>query len=223
MKTRRLLTCGVIGGPLFVVTFLIEGFTRADYDWLRVPVSSLALGDLGWIQVVNFVITGLLMLAFAIGLWRALPTPEGSTWGPLLIAALGIGLVGAGIFVTDPVRGYPPGTPDQYLQYSLHGHLHELFSSPFFIGLPVACFVFTRRFAKWGERGWAVYSVMSGLTFLAFFVLTSMSLNYALGLAEFSGLFQRVSIIVGFGWLTSLAIHFLRAGESEFAQGPARD
>ena len=44
-KTKTLLACGVIGGPLFVVVFLVEGATRVGYDPQRDPVSSLALGD----------------------------------------------------------------------------------------------------------------------------------------------------------------------------------
>ena len=72
VATTALLVCGAIAGPLFVIAFLIEGATRADYNPLRHPVSSLALGDNGWTQTANFIITGLLMLAFAVGLRRAL-------------------------------------------------------------------------------------------------------------------------------------------------------
>ena len=79
MNTKTPLACGVIGGPLFVAPFLVEGVTRADYDPLRHPVSSLAIGDSGWPQTANFVITGLLVLAFAVGLRRAFRSPEGST------------------------------------------------------------------------------------------------------------------------------------------------
>ena len=82
MKTTTLLACGAVAGPLFIVAFLIEGATRADYSPLRHPVSSLALGDAGWMQVVNFIVTGLLMLAYAVGLRRALRPGPGSTWGP---------------------------------------------------------------------------------------------------------------------------------------------
>lgn len=32
MKTKTLLVCGVIGGPLFVVALLVEGATRANYE-----------------------------------------------------------------------------------------------------------------------------------------------------------------------------------------------
>jgi len=48
MKTKTLLACGAIAGPLVVVAFVVEGATRAHYDPLRHPVSSLALGDSGW-------------------------------------------------------------------------------------------------------------------------------------------------------------------------------
>jgi Protein of unknown function (DUF998) len=118
VKTKTLLACGAIAGPLFVLVFLVEGATRAHYDPLRHPVSSLAFGDVGWTQRANFLITGLLMLAFAIGLRRALRPLAGPTWGPLLVGAYAIGLLGAGIFVADPMNGYPPGTPDKRLIYS---------------------------------------------------------------------------------------------------------
>jgi len=62
---RVLLACGAIGPPLFVVVFLIEGATRPGYSPLRHPVSSLEIGASGWTQRTNFVITGLLILAFA--------------------------------------------------------------------------------------------------------------------------------------------------------------
>jgi hypothetical protein len=48
------------------------GCHRADYDPLRHPASSLAIGELGWMQAANFIIPGLLLLAFALGLRSAL-------------------------------------------------------------------------------------------------------------------------------------------------------
>jgi hypothetical protein len=211
VKTKTLLVCGAIAGPLFTIAWLVEGATRADYNVLRHPVSSLALGEYGWTQVANFIVAGLLTLAFAVGLWRA-PRPRGgSTWGPLLIGAYAIGLLGAGIFVTDPVSGYPPGTPDQLIEYSsVQAALHDLFSVPTFVGLPIACFVFARRFTLWGERGWAIYSAVTGVVFLVGFVLASAGFAQAEGLVDFGGLFQRITITVGWLWLTLLAVDLLR-------------
>jgi hypothetical protein len=140
-----LLRCGVIAGPLFVAAFLAEGATRADYHSLRHPVSSLQLGGtIGWAQIANFIIAGLLTLGFALGVRPALrASGRDSTWGPLLIGAIGIGLIGAGVFLTDPVSGYPPGTPATS-DYTWHGALHDLFSAPTFLGWPAACLVFAR-------------------------------------------------------------------------------
>jgi hypothetical membrane protein len=210
VKTRTLLACGVIGGPLFVATFLVEGATRANYDPLRHPVSSLALGDSGWVQGANFIVTGLLTLAFAAGLWGALQPGKGSTLGPLLVGVWALGLLGAGVFVTDPVSGYPPGGPDRLSGYSWHGALHDLFSGPAFVALAAACFVFGRRFAGRGERGWAVYSAISGLVVVIAFVLASAGFGQAASLVALAGLLQRVAVAFGFGWLTLLAVHLLR-------------
>jgi Protein of unknown function (DUF998) len=211
VTTKTLLACGVIGGPLFVLAFLVEGATRAGYDPLRHPVSSLALGDSGWMQTTSFIVVGFLTLAYAAGLRRRLWPGKGSSWGPLLIGVWAIGLLGAGVFATDSVSGYPPGAPDRLSGYSWHGALHDLFSLPAFAALAAACFVFGRWFAGRGERGWAIYSAVSGVVFALGFILSSAGFGQAEGLVNLAGLFQRVAVIIGFGWLTLLAVHFLRS------------
>jgi Domain of unknown function (DUF151) len=45
VTTKMLLACGAIAGPLFTVAWAVEGATRAHYNPLRHPVSSLELGD----------------------------------------------------------------------------------------------------------------------------------------------------------------------------------
>jgi hypothetical membrane protein len=213
VKTKMLLLCGAIAGPLFTLAWIVEGATRANYNPLRHPISSLSIGDTGWMQATTFIVTGLLMLAFAFGLRRIPQIRAGSTWGPLLIGVMGIGLLGAGLFVTDPMNGYPPGTSELLLQYSLPGRLHRLFSALFFLGLPSACFVFARLFAKWGKRRWSIYSVVTGIAFLVMFIVTSAGFSQVEGLANYAGLFQRITLTIGWVWLTLLAIFLLKAPE----------
>ena len=207
-QAGTLLACGVIGPILFITVFLIEGATRPNYSPLRHPVSSLSYGDWGWMQRINFVITGLLIFAFAIGLRVVLRRVNGSTWGPLLIGLAGIGLIGAGFFVADPLNGYPPGTPLIPTERTLHGVLHDLFGIPVFLGLPIACFVFRRQFVRLGERRWMAYSTVNGVAMLTAFVLTSMGLNQVPGFAELAGLFQRLTVTIGLTWITLLALYF---------------
>lgn len=40
---------------------------RSDFNWLATAVSEHSIGPGGWIQIANFVVTGLLVLAFARG------------------------------------------------------------------------------------------------------------------------------------------------------------
>lgn len=206
---RGLLWCGIAGPVLFVAVFLVEGATRADYSPLRHPVSSLQLGELGWMQTANFVVTGTLLVAFAVGARTAWRRYGGGVWVPLLVALVGIGLVGAGVFRTDPVSGYPPGTP-LIPEGTLPGALHDAFSTPVFLGLPVACCVAAYRFGKRGRRGWVAYSLVTAPAFLVGFFAASLGFVQHPLFAPYGGLLQRVTIVLGFGWLAALAAHLLR-------------
>ena len=83
--TNGLLICDIILAPLFFAVVFIQSFTRPGFDIRRTPLSLLSLGDLGWIQIANFIIAGLLALACVMGIRRALAGSKGGTWGPLLI------------------------------------------------------------------------------------------------------------------------------------------
>src|SRR3989441_5108147 len=108
--TRTLLACGAVAGPLYLVVGLAQAFTRPGFDLTRHPLSLLSNGDLGWIQITNFLLSGLLVVAGAVGMRQALASGRGRTWGPLLVGVYGLGLIGAAFFVADPAQGFPPGT-----------------------------------------------------------------------------------------------------------------
>ena len=216
-----LMTCGIIAGPFFVFLFLIEGAIRGGYDPLRFAVSSLSIGEGGWLQVANFLATGLLVVAFAVGLRRQPKTSPPSVWGPALIGLTGVGLIGAGIFVSDPLFGYPAELPLRVAQFTFHGHLHDLFSVFFFAGLPGACLVFARRFARVGDRKWSAYSTSTAIAMIVVFVLTAIGFKQTAGFIEVAGLLQRITIIIGFTWLTLFAASKPASRESGY-DGSAR-
>jgi hypothetical protein len=155
---RALLACGVIAGPLLLLVILIDGATRPGYDAWRNGVSQLSSGDRGWLNRVMFIACGLLVLASAAGVRRSLVAGRGTTWGPRLIAAVGAGLLVAGIFPTDPALGYPPGEAETV---SLSGGLHQIAGTVLFIGLVGAPVALRRRFAHEYARGWAIYCAVT--------------------------------------------------------------
>src|SRR5438046_7895953 len=105
--TATLLVCGAIAGPLFLVVIFVQAFTRTGFDITRHPPSLLSLGEGGWIQVANFVGCGLLFIAGASGLRRA----SAGTWGPILIALVGTGMIVGGLFSAAPGLGFRAGAP----------------------------------------------------------------------------------------------------------------
>lgn len=165
--TRRMLWAGVIGGPLFIGAVVIQEATRAGFDPAEHALSQLSTGDLGWLQITNFIVSGLLFVAAAVGMRRVLHPGRGGTWGPWLISIFGAALVWGGVFVADPANGFPPGTPEgSPEQLSWHGALHAVAPAVAGIATVAACFVFARRFAGLGQRGWAWYSVATAVVYL---------------------------------------------------------
>jgi hypothetical protein len=199
----------MFAGPLFVLVGLTEALTREGFDLTRHAWSLLSNGDLGWIHISLMVITGLLTMAGAAGMRRALRAAggRGRTWGPLLIAGYGAGVFLAGPLVADPALGFPPGTPDgPPTQVTLPGILHFVVAALGFLCLIAACFVFARRFAGQGERGWAAYSAVTGIAFFAAFAgVASGSATPAINVAF------TVAVVLAWAWLTLLAAWLRRA------------
>ena len=199
--TRRLLRCGLIAGPLYVGVSLAQALTREGFDLTRHAWSLLSNGDLGWLQILNFLVTGALTIACAVGIRRALRGQRGGTWGPILIAVYGAGLMAAGVFTADPMDGFPRGTPfGPPASVSWHGILHLVSGAIGFLAMIGACFVFARRFVGLGETGWAAYSAVTGVLFLAAFAGIASGSNQPAIVLSFVA-----AVILVFVWLALLA------------------
>jgi Protein of unknown function (DUF998) len=166
--TRILLLCGAIAGPLFLLTLLVQDYTRPGFDPRLDMLSLLSLGDWGWVQITNFVLAGVLNLLYAAGLWRRLHPGRAGTWGPLLIGAYGLGLLVVGVFRTDPANGFPPGALAS-TGPSWHGAIHALGALFVFVVLAAALGVFVRFFLAHKEHGWAYYCLASAVLLLLCF------------------------------------------------------
>jgi len=166
--TRSLLGYGIIAGPLYAGVGLAQALTRDGFDLSRHAWSLLENGALGWIQITNFVVTGVLIVAAATGLRRALAPGRGRTAAPILVGVYGLSLVAAGIFRADPAQGFPIGTPET-TAISWHGMVHFAAGAIGFSCLIAACFVLGGRFSREGRRGLARFSRITGVVFLAGF------------------------------------------------------
>ncbi|MFC7527367.1 DUF998 domain-containing protein [Actinoplanes sp. GCM10030250] len=147
-------------GPLWVSVSLVQVFAREGFDLLRHPLSLLSTGGLGWVQIANFVVAGLLMVIGAGSL--------GGKWAPRLTRVAGAGMIAAGVLVMDPGSGFPAGTPDTVpTTMSWHAVGHMVAGSITFLALIIGCYVLARGYATSGSRGMAVTGVIAGTALLA--------------------------------------------------------
>lgn len=197
---RALLGLGLLAGPFYLLVSVAEIAFRTGFDYRRHAWSLLSNGELGWVHVANFVVTGLLVVGFAIGV-RARLTGAASKAGPILLGIYGVSLVAAGVFVADPALGFPPGTPEgPPVRMTGSGMMHFVAGAIGFFALIAACLVFARRFQRQGETGWAGFSLLTGLGFLATFIgVASGTGGVAINLAFTAG------VVLTWLWIVALA------------------
>ncbi|WP_444947469.1 DUF998 domain-containing protein [Micromonospora ureilytica] len=197
-RTRLLLGCGTVAGLLFPVLSFGQAFTRSGFELRRHAVSSLTLGDLGWLQVIAFASTGVLAVAFAVGLWQTLRPGRAGTVVPVLVGVYGVAMVGGGIFVPDPALGWPPGAPAGLPEQASTGSvLHTVCGAAAFLSLIAAGLLLARRFAGQGDRNWALYSAATGAVA---FVLTALPWSEGSASIRFA-----VGAVLISGWLVALS------------------
>jgi hypothetical protein len=86
------------------------------------------------------------------------------------------------------------------------GIAHNLAAVPVFLGLPAAALGYGWRSWRAGERsGFAVGSAATAVTMPVTAVLAGAGFGQSPRFARHGGLFQRVSIITGLGWLTAVS------------------
>ncbi|MBO3103428.1 DUF998 domain-containing protein [Cellulomonas fengjieae] len=202
--TRSLLRYGVLAGPFYVIVSLAQALTREGFDLTRHAWSTLANGPLGWIQVANLLLTGVMVLAFAAGLRRALVAGPGHRWVPRLIAVYGAGLVLGGVFRADPAGGFPVGSAAPTTP-TAHGTLHLLTSGVGFVALAVAMVVVARRFASQRRPLGAALSSVAAVALLGGFAMISTSPGPAGVLALTAG------IVLAWAWVSAVAVDTSRS------------
>jgi uncharacterized protein DUF998 len=205
---RLLLLGGAVGPVLFVIVVFIEGATRPGYNQLRNYVSDLSLSGFGWMQVVNFVVCGLLCLAFTVGFRLNMGSSCLMTVATILFGVFSVCLIVAGLFSTDPHLGYPPGVPAG--RTTTHGTIHGIAGLLDFVSIAAVAILMGFYFAReqsW--RRWSAPSILIGVLILMLFVIFNVTATMDIT-GDWpnapTGLVQRVAIVLGWGWLAAVAI-----------------
>ena len=201
---------GMIGPPLFVGLFTIEGLLRPDYHPLEMYISALSLGPRGWIQIVNFVVFGALFLLFTRGVIAGFQNGKASKAGPIFLIIIATCFLLSGPFVMDPMDTLRS-------QMSVHGMLHGIFGGIVFSLMPVCCFVFFTRFhhdPKWRSLQW--WTLGAGMIISVAVVLLTIATKFPVERSVFIkwlGLIQRTAILPFMIWLFIFALGLYKRGQ----------
>ena len=201
MTTDALLFSAMAASVAFVAILLIEGALRPGYDPVYHTGSELELGERGWVQRANFGLMGGGAFAFAVGIYETLDT----VLGAVLVTTFGAGLLVAGVFVPDAIRGYPPGARSEpSAKQTRQAQIHAVVGGPVaFLALFGACLSVAGRL----QGLWQAYTVLTAVAGLALTSWTAVAFQRD---AARTGLIQRGLIIVYWSWIALLAIHLVR-------------
>ncbi len=195
MTTKLLLGLGVLAGPFNLVVVLTQAFTRDGFDVRKHAGSMLTLGEYGWIQSSNFVLTGILVILGAVGLERHLGKKPA-----ILLSIFGAGTAAGGIFLPDPALGFPAGAPEEL---TWHGTAHFAAGGIGFLAFIACCVLVGNHFRRTANTAWAAASYTTATVFLAAFAgIASGSASETFTLGFWA------AIVIAWVWLTATLNRF---------------
>lgn len=203
---------GTVGPVLFLVVVLVEGLLRPGFRPLQHTISDLSRGPRGWIQDANFLVFGILFVIFARGLAASVNDSRAARLAQPLLLAIGIGVLGCGLFRAEP---WPPSSMGPT------GLLHLLSAMVLvFPLLPLASGLMARAFvtdARWRSLA-RVTRVTAGITAALFVgglaVMAPPGQDPRIG-NRYAGLIQRLDVTVFLAWQFTVSRRMARIHVSE--------
>ena len=185
---------GILGPSAFVVIFTVLGLVSPGYSALTQVISNLELVQNGWIQQLNFLQCGSLIVVFAIGFRKAMlgVIQRHLAFATALLVLSGAGMVDASYFT--------PATPIEHAMGFLF----------FIIPLIAAFFLIGRRLlGKDSWRALGIYSVASGFVtsgLLLYFFVQGASESFG-----FIGIINRLFVIEALAWFVVVGTKLQRS------------
>lgn len=198
--TRSMLGWGVVAGPFYLLFGLILAATRPGFDLTRDALSLLLLGELGWLQWLNLVLSGVMSIVAAIGLLR---TPEWPRAAGVLVGFYGACLVLSAVFPPDATEDFPPGAGGG--EFTAAGVLHLVFGGFGFVSVAVAAIIAASWLGRHRPRG-ATWSRIAAVVIVVAFLAGGALSTRPGGV----GLIW-VTVLVTWAWLATTSIAAYRA------------
>lgn len=201
-----LAVAGIVGPIMFAFVALVQSLLRPDHSLVTHPISALAAGPSGWVQGVNFLVFGSLMIAYAVGLHLGVQPTRWGVVGLAFLVLSGLGLVWASVFPATDASG----------AFQENRLLHIPGFIITFLSAGIGLIVMSRRMVvdpRW--RSLASYALATGIAMLVLFLMGSALVRPpGAPLHPWLGLFQWVLLVVWFPCTIVLALRLLRVARA---------
>lgn len=196
--TRSLLGYGVLAGVFYLTVGVALALTREGFVLSQHALSLLTLGDQGWMQRANFVVTGAMTAAVAGGYSRALAPSSAARKVGTLLGVYAAALIASAIFLPDPMGGFPPGATDSA---STSGILHLVAGAIGFVALTATALIIARWFVARGAHQSAWWSYAAAAIIVAGFLAGGALATSSAGVAALW-----LAVLTGWVWLGAASI-----------------
>lgn len=194
-----LAMCGAAVPLVFAAMVIVGGVVQEGYSHASQAISELGGVEAGspLVQNLNFVITGILVMVFAIGLHHAPGLQGGAMKGPVLIGVFG--LVTA---VAQPVFSCDAGCEGA----TGIGLAHNITGVASFLSVVAGIWLMGKRFRI--TEGWESYAKPSRMTAVAALValLTWIFVSKIIGVDSVNGILQRVFVGIVLLWIGFIGV-----------------
>jgi len=203
-KRKLASRAGMLGPALFTLSFSVNGWLRPGYHPAKMYISELSIGPQGWIQIVSFLLLGISLMLFALGLRAVFPTGRASRAGPVLFMIIAVCYFFSGPFVTDPAAMFDN-------QQTVHGMVHGILGAIVFSLSAAVCFVLWRRFRK--DEQWkplSAFTLAAGIAMAVLIVLMKAGQLRPGLLMDYAGTVQRCCLLVSYAWIFAVSLRMRR-------------
>jgi hypothetical protein len=196
--------CGLIAFVTMNVAWIASGLAQPDtFSSVRDDISDLGArtaSDSWLYNQIGANLSGLLVVVFGLGLWRALSPDMLGRIGSLAVIVSGVGAFLDGIFRLD-CRGIDQGCRNT----SWHSHAHKIESgitgAAFLLAPPILAFAFRRNPAWRGAWLPSLLTLPASILAGAGFSIWG------------NGASTRAATVVGFVWIAYIGAELIRIGD----------
>lgn len=194
---------GALLAMVFGVIVLILGLVQPEYNHIRDTVSMLAVGKLGWVQQINFVLLIMSMLVIVYRLkddvWKYAKSKKGLVF---FFGLCIVGVVMAVMFPTDPNKyGHR-----NFSNLSFLGKIHYGVTGELLIAMGGFMYQVLEAMKRSGRWGKLLPLTRYVLYFNLIFGLIWFGCNEMGWLVGYLGLFQKILITNVLVWLVAVGI-----------------